>query len=419
MKIAIFTTLFCLAAAAGHAKDDERTLGAVYSPEIYDSLLHLRNADIVVSSFDAFFNDFIDVEGDSTLSLSDALPDSVYAARLKMLLSPIELPYNEIVKKYIVAYTLRHKESMRNILGRSQYYFPIFENELVRTGLPVELRMLPVVESALSPSVTSRAGARGLWQFIPSTGKVYGLDINSFVDQRCDPVASTAAACRFLKSLYNLYGDWTLALAAYNCGPGNVNKALKRAGAGAKTFWDIYEYLPRETRGYVPSFVAATYAYTFHKQHQIEPYPAPVPLSVDTVMVTRLMHLEQVSSSLGVPIETLRLINPQYRLDIIPALDRPYTLVLPSSEVSKYIDREAEILSKDSTYLAQYLKPGGGTAAVKARLETASTVHRVKSGENLGSIARKYGVTVSQIMRWNNLRNANRLSVGQRLEINK
>lgn len=384
------------------------------TPEIYDSLLSKWYSSSVVNSFDTFFQEFIDI--DSTATLSSDIPDSVYIARLKMIISPIHIPYNDVVKRYIIRYTTTHKETMRRIMGLSQYYFPMFEQELERTGLPLELRILPVIESALSPAATSRVGAAGLWQFMYGTGRIYGMEITSFVDQRRDPVLSTKAACRYLKDLYALYKDWTLAIAAYNCGPGNINKALKRAGENAKTYWDIYPYLPKETRGYIPSFIAATYAYTFHKQHNIEPLTPPMPLSTDTIGINKLMHLSQVATTLGTSMETLRALNPQYKLDIIPAADRVYPLTLPSNDVSRYIDMQNEILAKDTLYLAQYLK----SPNPKAALETASsshTSHRVKSGDTLGAIANKYHVSVSQLLKWNKLKTTSVLRIGQVIQI--
>ena len=238
----------CLLTTIGvRAEEDKNESLAKYTPEIYDSLVSTWYSRNIVSSFDTFFNEFIDLSDDSTAVVSD-VPDSVYSTRLKMLLSPIQLPYNQIIKRYLVVYTTTRKSTMERILGLSQYYFPMIEEELCRAGLPLELRMLPVIESALCPTAVSRAGATGLWQFMYGTGKTYGLEITSFVDQRRDPVVATQAACRYLKDLYDLYNDWTLAIAAYNCGPGNINKALKRAGGVAKSYWDIYPYLPRETR---------------------------------------------------------------------------------------------------------------------------------------------------------------------------
>jgi membrane-bound lytic murein transglycosylase D len=387
-----------------------------YSAETLDSLLTTLHSNNSVAAFEQFFDDLIRL--DTTEVLASTTPDSVYEARLRSILSPIGLPWNAIVKRFVVSYTTSRRTTMSRVLSRSQYYFPIIEEELMRAGLPLELRMLPVVESALSPTARSPQGATGLWQFMYGTGKTYGLEQTTYVDERCDPVASTRAACRYLADLYKIYGDWTLALAAYNCGPGNVNKAFKRADEGAKNYWDIYPYLPRETRDYVPSFIAATYAYTFHRQHNIDINECPVPLAVDTVTVRRLMHFNQVATTLDVPVETLRMLNPEYRQDIIPALDKPYTLVLPQSQISRYIEDEKVILGKDSLYLAEYLKPAN-ISQTRAILAATATTHRVKNGENLGSIAIKYGVTVKQIIRWNNLKNPNKLKIGQRLEIRK
>lgn len=224
----------------------------------------------------------------------------------------MQLPFNPIVKNYIRRYVDTRYGTINRVLSLSRYYFPLIEEELIKADLPVELRALPIIESALSTTATSPMGAVGLWQFMPATGKSYGLEINSFVDERRDPVQATRAACRYLKDLYSIYHDWTLAIAAYNCGPGNVNKALARAGGGT-TFWDIYEYLPRETRGYVPAFVGASYAYAYHQQHGIQSENPPMPLATDTIRVTRLLHLGQVASTLDIPIETLRTLNPQYK----------------------------------------------------------------------------------------------------------
>ncbi|MDR2894558.1 MAG: LysM peptidoglycan-binding domain-containing protein, partial [Alistipes sp.] len=217
------------------------------------------------------------------------------------------------------------------------------------------------------------------------------------------------------------YGDWTLVLAAYNCGPGNVNKARARAGAAARNFWDIYDYLPRETRTYVPLFIAATYAYTYHKQHGIDITPRSTPLVVDTVAVRRLVHLEQVATALELPVETVRALNPQYIKDIVPAIDKPYPIVLPHTHVASYIERDSLVHLRDSVYLAEYLNPANVDATRKliASAGAAGTTHRVRKGETLGGIARRYGVSTSQLVRWNNLKSANRLSIGQRLEIRK
>ena len=343
-------------------------------------------------------------------------PDSVYIQRLAALPTVIEMPYNQVVKSYITLYTEKRRELVETMIGLSAYYFPIFEQALEKAGLPLELKYLPIIESALSTTATSPMGAVGLWQFMPATGKSYGLEINSFVDERRDPVQATRAACRYLKDLYSIYHDWTLAIAAYNCGPGNVNKALARAGGGT-TFWDIYEYLPRETRGYVPAFVGASYAYAYHQQHGIQSENPPMPLATDTIRVTRLLHLGQVASTLDIPIETLRTLNPQYKMDIIPATIKSYTLVLPQHYLCQYIASEEEIHRKDSTYLKEYINPANIEKKKLADATPAYTTYTVKRGDTLGAIARRYRTTTAQIMKLNKLKNANKLREGQRLRI--
>ena len=385
---------------------NDMTLG--FSPEQTDSLLAAWRERQRQEAYEQFFERYILVDTTSTGST----PDSVYVKRLHDLVSPIQLPYNPIVRSYINRYVDPRYGTISRILGMSKYYFPLIEDELLKEGMPVELRALPIIESALSPTAVSRMGAVGLWQFMPSTGKSYGLEINSLVDERRDPYRATQAACRYLKDLFAIYNDWSLAIAAYNCGPGNVNKAIARSGG--KNFWEIYDYLPRETRGYVPAFIGASYAYAYHRQHGIEPTEAPIPLSVDTVRINKLMHLGQISSTIDLPIETLRQLNPQYKLDIIPATTKPYTLVLPQRYVMQYIAHEPEIQAKDSMYLKEYINPAN---IDKKRQERSGSVYVVKKGDTLGAIARRYRVTTAQIMRWNKLKSAHKLRIGQRLRI--
>ena len=390
--------------------DNDMTLGLTAAQA--DSLVAVWRERQCCDSFREFFDNYILVDSTQT----GAVPDSVYTRRLRDLASPIQLPYNSIVRGYINRYTDSRYGTISRILGMSQYYFPLIEDELLKEGLPIELRALPIIESALSTTATSPMGAVGLWQFMPATGKSYGLEINSFVDERRDPVQATRAACRYLKDLYSIYHDWTLAIAAYNCGPGNVNKALARAGGGT-TFWDIYEYLPRETRGYVPAFVGASYAYAYHQQHGIQSENPPMPLATDTIRVTRLLHLGQVASTLDIPIETLRTLNPQYKMDIIPATIKSYTLVLPQHYLCQYIASEEEIHRKDSTYLKEYINPANIEKKKLADATPAYTTYTVKRGDTLGAIARRYRTTTAQIMKLNKLKNANKLREGQRLRI--
>ena len=393
---------------------DDMTLGL--SAAQVDSLVAAWNERQRHDSFDDFFRCYI--LADTTLldaTNFDATPDSVYRQRLFELVSPIQLPYNDIVKGYIRRYTDPRYGTIARILGMSKHYFPMIEDELLKENLPVELRVLPIIESALTPAATSRAGAAGLWQFIPSTGKYYGLEVNSLVDERRDPVRSTQAACRYLKDLYAIYRDWTLTIAAYNCGPGNVNKAIARSGG--KTFWEIYDFLPRETRGYVPAFIGATYAYAYHPLHGIEPAETPIPLSVDTIRVDRLMHFGQIASTIGVPIETLRQLNPQYKLDIIPAAKKSYPLLLPQRNIAQYIVHEPDILAKDSMYLKEYIDPAN--IDKKRKEQPAASYYLVKNGDTLGAIARRFHVTTAQLMSWNGIKDPRKLRAGQRIRVSR
>ena len=397
---------------AREQQPQSKRLTVEYTPAQVDSLHRVLKLQQVNDTFQAFFEEYIcEPEHPST----DTAMDSLYKARLDLLVTPIHLPYNELVRDKIRVYT-NPSGVMSRVLARAKYYFPMIEEELLKAGMPVELRALAIIESALLPTAISRAGAAGLWQFMPRTGKSYGLEINTMIDERMDPVKSTRAACKYIKDLYNMYYDWSLALAAYNCGPGNVNKALARAGGKPESFWDVYWYLPRETRGYVPAFIAATYAYAYHQAHDIEYAEPPLPIAVDTICIDRLMHLKQITSTINVDSTTVAMLNPQYKLEIIPATTKNYTLILSANRITEYISMQDSIFAKDSTYLKEYLNPG----VVEKKMQSPAVVyHKVKSGETLGAIASKYRVTTKQLMMWNNLKNANRISIGQRLRIEK
>lgn len=348
-----------------------------------------------------------------------------YQAGLSALPTEIEMPYNSIVGKFIDMYLGKRKGLVADMLALHNYYGNIFAEELLKEKMPLELQYLPVIESAIDPNAVSRAGATGLWQFMPATATGLGLEINSLVDQRRDPRLSSHYAVRYLKQLYDIYGEWSLAIAAYNCGPGNVNKALRRAGGGKKDFWEIYAYLPQETRGYVPAFIAANYVMNYHHKHGIAPTVVKNQLVTDTVQVAERVHFNQIANILNIPIDEIRMLNPQFRKDIIPGDNHPYTLVLPSQQCLSYIMSEKQILNYDSLEYARrtYVEPGTPFAR-RANSEVAEAdpaqpkivYHTVARGENLRDIAKKYNVSATDIKRVNNLRRG-KVKAGDRLTI--
>ena len=349
------------------------------------------------------------------------LPDSVYKARLQALPCVIELPYNERVRAFILRYVKRSPKQVARMMRMSEYYFPLFEEALGRYGLPYELKYLPIIESALNPMARSHAGAAGLWQFMPGTGKLFGLEVNSLVDERMDPIKSTEAACRFLSSMYNVFHDWNLVIAAYNCGSGNVNKAIRRAG-GKRDFWSIYPYLPRETRNYVPIFIAANYAMNYGQEHGICKAPIEDKAMVtDTIRTTQRMHLHQVSANLGIGMDELRRLNPQYSRDILPG-GTAYTLVLPTEKIGPFIDMQDSILAYKADSLINNRRAEIDMAKVMsvngAYRVNGVTYYTIRKGDTLGGIAKKFHCSVNQIKQWNGLKN-DMIREGKKLKICK
>ena len=383
--------------AAGLSPED-------YTAEVSDSLLNIWYAHRMAS------DDMEEFDMDS-IKFESNVPDEVYIERLKKMNSFISLPYNEIVKNYIILYSEKMPTKMAHMLGLCQYYMPIFDETFNKHDLPEELKAMAIIESAMNPLAVSRAGAKGMWQFMYSTAKMYGLHIDSFVDERLDPVKAADAAARYLQDAYEIFGDWNLAIASYNCGAGNVNKAIRRSG-GKRAFWDIWPYLPRETRGYVPAFVGALYAMTYYKEHGIKPEAIEMPVHVDTFKINRQLHLKQVAELTGAPLEELKNLNPQYRHDIIPGNSKEYILRLPYTYTNAFIEHE------DSVYTHKYDEFFNPTTIKKIQdgADGERIVYIVKNGDYLGRIASRNRCTVAQIKRWNGLK-SNNIRVGQRLVI--
>lgn len=351
----------------------------------------------------------------------EKLPDSIYIQRLGKIPSMVDLSYNNIVRNYIELYTNKRREQVAIMLGLSEYYFPIFEEILDKEGLPQELKYLPIIESALNPKALSRVGASGLWQFMYSTGRMYKLEINSFIDERRDPVKASYAATKFLKDLYQIYGNWQLVIAAYNCGPGNVNKAIKRSG-GKKNYWDIYYHLPKETRGYVPAFIAALYTFNYHEEHQLFAQPSNLPIVCDTLMIDKQLHFDQITQLIPISKEKLQELNPQYRADIIPATDKAYALKIPLQFSTQFIDKQDSIFGYKKDYYFnlkdKVVNPQDRYQkfAHVAPKNKAKIYYKVKSGDAVGLIASWFHVRTSDLCYWNNIRR-NLIRVGQNLVI--
>jgi membrane-bound lytic murein transglycosylase D len=410
---------------------DEKEQALQEIPDFTDEVYELRleqNIDSLLNIY--YINQTLEsMVDDAAFEVNDSLvpdfPDSVYIERLANIPSVIDLSYNRLVKNYINVYTRNRRDQVRYMLAMADFYFPMFEQVFDQYGVPYELKYLAIIESALNPRAVSRAGAVGTWQFMYGTARMYGLRINSLVDERKDYLASTHAAAKFLKNLYAIYGDWTLALAAYNCGPGNVNKAIRRSG-GKRDFWEIYYYLPRETRGYVPAFIAAAYTMNYYPEHFLGKASLEIDLHTDTIMISEQLHLQQVAEVLNIPVKQLRDLNPQYRYDIIPATSsQRYSLAIPVTQVGAFIDLQDSIMAyKDSVFFNKeemITSPSSVNARYQVDLPADKydkLVYTVKSGDNVGYIADWYDVRTSDLRYWNNI-SRNLIRSGQKLTIYK
>ena len=364
-------------------------------------------------------------------------PKEVYIERLSRLPNVMEMPYNEIVQKFIDISTGRLRHSVSYMLGASNFYIPIFEEALEAYGLPLELKYLPVIESALNPKATSHAGAAGLWQFMVATGKQYGLEINSLIDERRDPIKSSYAAAHYLKDLYNIFGDWSLVIAAYNCGPENINKAIHRAD-GQADYWKIYPYLPRETRGYVPAFIAANYVMNYYCEHNICPMRTTLPAKTDTVVVSKDVHLKQIADVCGIDIEELRTLNPQYRRDIVNGNNKPSVIRLPANATNTFIANEDSIYryetdalltrrslvevesSKYTTSTSSSRKSYSKSKSRKRKSSRRSRTRKksvtVRSGDTLSEIAERHHTTVKKLRQLNGIK-GNNIRAGKKIRV--
>ncbi len=377
---------------------DSLWLSSLYQSPLYDE------AQFVLP--DAQIQDQVEVDVD--------LPTAILKQRLEHLNSktPFNVEYNPSLERIIKSYLKHRQESLANLMGKAQYYFPMFEEHLDKYDLPLEIKYLAIVESALRPRARSRVGASGLWQFMYYTGKQFDLDVSSYVDERHDPLRATEAACKYLANLYGIFGDWDLALAAYNSGPGNVSKAIRRSG-GSKNYWNIRHYLPRETAGYLPAFYATYYILEYAQEHNIQTGKTYISnFATDTIHVKRQLTFEQINKVLNTDDELLEFLNPQYKLNIIPYVKgKNYTLRLPTDLLGKFVSNEKQIYAYAEADDAKREKPLPKYFEPKNRIR-----YRVRNGDYLGKIAQRYGVTVGQIKRWNGLRSS-RLKIGQRLTI--
>lgn len=440
--------LALLASTPVFAQEQEMTADEKLESAAYRAMMEAQDSSLYIlesleekdeSDYTWTERQFIHIDPNCERDLNpEPVPDSIYIMRLSALPTIIEMPFNQPVKKALDMYVLHRRSLVERLVGVGfNYYFPIFENALQKYELPSELKYLACIESALRQNAYSPARAAGLWQFMPATGIMQGLEVNSYIDERYDLYKSTDAACRFLKQLYNKFDDWHLAIAAYNCGPGNIDKAIARSG-GRRTFWEIYNFLPSETRAYVPFFIAVTYVMTYHCEHGLCGSVTDIPVECDTVMVGRMVHFEQIAHCLDLPLEEIESLNPQYVRDIVPGSPEKFrSITLPADKTVSFLEKQDSIFAYKAESLLprngiitqigtrgrrnEYVRRGGnrriGSGSGSSGGSTGSgRIHTVRRGESLSTIAHKYHTSVSKLKRANGLR-SDRIRAGQKLRL--
>ena len=435
MKKTIFATAVMALVTSGHvsAQDNDNEIIVTDNNGVEEEIDVPEAMTFELDSLLNLYNAKTYMKPDNDCNMSDVNPvydKETYMKRLRRLPTAIEMPYNEVVQKFIDRYSGNLRRSVSYMLGAQNFYMPIFEQALETYGLPLELKYLPVIESALNPKAVSRVGATGLWQFMLATGKQYGLEVNSLVDERCDPVKASYAAAHFLSDLYRIFGDWCLVIAAYNAGPDKISKAIHRA-KGVKDYWQIYPYLPKETRGYVPAFIAANYIMNYYCDHNICPMTTKLPVKTDTVMVDRDIHFEQISKVLNIPVDLIATLNPQYRRNMVNGSNRLSSLRLPEQMAVSFIDMqdsiyactpenslakrsEVEVNTNDLAYQAPSAKRSSKSRGRKSSTRAKSVT--IRQGDTLSEIARRNHTTVAKLKKLNGIKGTN-IRAGKKIRV--